>query len=96
MTLVEPKRISGFVELGDLQLNLDFKILEDSQIQLIYFNFSLEEIYVYGIYRDKMDSYSVINGIIAYELMTQIQDKVKEVKDEYTINIESTLLKTVE
>jgi hypothetical protein len=96
MTLVEPKRISGFVELGDLQLNLDFKILEDSQIQLIYFKFSLEEMYVYGTYRDKMDSYSVINGIIAYELMTQIQDKVKEVKDEYTINAESTLLKTVE
>ena len=67
------------------ELNLYFEIHENRG-WLMNFDFVLEDnIQVSGQYNgEKIVHYNVSNGFVTSELMSTVQDKLKEVKDEFT------------
>ena len=83
--LIKKTVVSGFKEIESFNLNLYFEI-HNGQGWLMNFDFILEDnIQVSGQYNgEKIVHYNVSNGFVTPELMSTIQDKLYEVKDEFT------------
>ena len=83
--LIKKTVVSGFKEMDLFELNLYFEIHENRG-WLMNFDFVLEDnIQVSGQYNgEKIVHYNVSNGFVTPELMSTVQDKLEEVKDEFT------------
>lgn len=87
MALVKTVNVSGTVELPleEIIIQLDFVVPQDNKpVNYISFNFNKDNVYVSGVLEDGFTYYNVSDGIVTDEVMLAIEDKLEDIKIEYS------------
>lgn len=85
MALTEVKRISGNLQVNDVNVFVNFELSNTTTPSTISYYFTYNNVNVSGIYPS---SYSVNDGIIDNEILQDVFDVLEEVKNDYTKFIE--------
>jgi hypothetical protein len=85
MALTEVKRISGNLQVNDVNVYVNFELSNTTTPNTISYYFTYNNINVSGMYPT---SYSVNDGMIDNEILQDIFDVLEEVKNDYTKFIE--------
>ena len=84
MTLIKTTRVTGFTQIDDINLNLDFELNENVPGN-ISFHLNTENLSMGGLYSKKqIINYYVNNGIADRELIDKIKDTLISIEEEYS------------